>query len=187
MKEKIKIFFNSKILFLILGLFIGGTTCVFAVTYFPSNQVTYDNSTSTLKSTDVQGAIDELYETCSMCSKNTSGNYVYYRNTEDGPLYRVSIEGGSGKQIANIYSMKSYSVSQEYLYYTPSDGGIYKKSLIDGSTTTLSSVSGISEIIVYGDYVYYTVDNSRIYKISINGGDATTVSNVYSAMNLEID
>ena len=34
------------------------------MTYFPSNQTTYDNSNSGLSSTNVQGAIDELYKTC---------------------------------------------------------------------------------------------------------------------------
>ena len=34
------------------------------MTYFPSNQVTYENSESGMQATDVQGAIDELYNTC---------------------------------------------------------------------------------------------------------------------------
>ena len=37
---------------------------VYAETYFPSNQVTYDNTVSGLSSSNVQGAIDELYNTC---------------------------------------------------------------------------------------------------------------------------
>ena len=75
MKNKIKKFFQNKIFLLILGIFIGGTTCIYAVTYFPSNQVTYNNTSSKLNSTDVQGAIDELYNTC---LKNVSSNYIYY-------------------------------------------------------------------------------------------------------------
>ena len=43
-----------------MGL-IFGTAGVYAATYFPSDDVTYDNSESGLSSTDVQGAIDELY------------------------------------------------------------------------------------------------------------------------------
>ena len=39
-------------------------TFVYAAVTFPSNEVTYDNSTSGLSSTNVKGAIDELYETC---------------------------------------------------------------------------------------------------------------------------
>ena len=41
-----------------------GGVSVIATTYFPSNQVTYENGTSGLESNNVQGAIDELYKTC---------------------------------------------------------------------------------------------------------------------------
>ena len=50
------------------GFIIGILTCsvvgVAAATFFPSNNVTYDNTESDLNSTDVQGAIDELYNAC---------------------------------------------------------------------------------------------------------------------------
>ena len=46
---------------------------VCAVTYFPSNQVTYDNKTSGLKSSDVQGAIDELYIKAQQISNVSDG------------------------------------------------------------------------------------------------------------------
>ena len=65
MKEKIKKILKNRLLLFVLGILISGSVSVLAVTYFPSNQVTYNNGTSGLKSTDVQGAIDELYNTCS--------------------------------------------------------------------------------------------------------------------------
>ena len=46
---------------------------VYAETYFPSNQVTYENTASGMQSTDVQGAIDELYNTC---FSKTGGEWV---------------------------------------------------------------------------------------------------------------
>ena len=46
------------------GIIIFSSFSVIAMTYFPSNQTTYDNSNSGLSSTNVQGAIDELYKTC---------------------------------------------------------------------------------------------------------------------------
>ena len=46
------------------GIIIFSIFSVIAMTYFPSNQTTYDNSNSGLSSTNVQGAIDELYKTC---------------------------------------------------------------------------------------------------------------------------
>ena len=48
----------------ILGLIVCGSVSAIAMTYFPSNQTIYDNSTSGLESTNVQGAIDELYNVC---------------------------------------------------------------------------------------------------------------------------
>ena len=64
MKEKIKKIILGYLPGFITGLIICGGISVIAATYFPSNDVTYDNSASGLVSTDVQGAIDELYGVC---------------------------------------------------------------------------------------------------------------------------
>ena len=64
MKSKIKEFTKKYLLGFITGLIVCGGASVLAMTYFSSNQTTYDNSNSGLKSTNVQGAIDELYNTC---------------------------------------------------------------------------------------------------------------------------
>ena len=61
MKEKI---LKNRIFIFVLGLIIVGSISVAAQTFFPSNDVTYDNKKSGLESTDVQGAIDELYNFC---------------------------------------------------------------------------------------------------------------------------
>ena len=99
MKNKIKKFFQNKIFLLILGIFIGGTTCVYAVTYFPSNQVTYNNSSSKLNATNVQGAIDELYNIAKQCNVNSndkvediggtvsSGDGLYEDKYEEGRYF----------------------------------------------------------------------------------------------------
>ena len=64
MKNKVKEFIKSYLPGFILGVVSAAVVVVYAETYFPSNQVTYDNSTSGLSSSNVQGAIDELYNTC---------------------------------------------------------------------------------------------------------------------------
>ncbi len=64
MKEKFKKVFKNSIFIFVLGVLVSGVVGVCAVTYFPSGDVTYDNSASGLQSTDVQGAIDELYNAC---------------------------------------------------------------------------------------------------------------------------
>ena len=64
MTEKIKKIIFGYLPGFITGLIICGTISVIAATYFPSNDVTYDNNESGLISTNVQGAIDELYGVC---------------------------------------------------------------------------------------------------------------------------
>ena len=59
---KIKKFFKSYCLGFIIGAVLCGS--VYAATYFPSGDVTYDNGVSGLKSENVQDAIDELYTEC---------------------------------------------------------------------------------------------------------------------------
>ena len=119
MKGKIKKILKNRIFLFVLGILISGSVSVFAVTYFPSNQVTYDNKTSGLKSSDVQGAIDELYNTCS--SAVSSGGYLYYAvgrynangSQGDPSIYRVSVNGGTptliyeydGRNDSNIESI----------------------------------------------------------------------------------
>ena len=60
MKEKTKEFLKKYLIGFVLGIVSACTISVIAATYFPSNDVTYDNSESGLTSTNVQGAIDEL-------------------------------------------------------------------------------------------------------------------------------
>ncbi len=64
MKEKTKEFLKKYLIGFILGIVSACTISVIAATYFPSNDVTYDNKESGLVSTNVQGAIDELYTEC---------------------------------------------------------------------------------------------------------------------------
>ncbi len=64
MKERIKKIMIGYLPGFITGLIICGAVSVIAATYFPSKDVTYDNTESGLESTNVQGAIDELYGVC---------------------------------------------------------------------------------------------------------------------------
>ena len=62
--NKIKKLFKNRIFLCLFTALLVGSITVKAATYFPSNDVIYDNSESGLKSADVQGAIDELYNKC---------------------------------------------------------------------------------------------------------------------------
>ena len=63
--KKIKKLIKNNILGFVIGGLLFGTLGVYAATYFPSHDVTYDNQSSGMQATDVQGAIDELYNLCS--------------------------------------------------------------------------------------------------------------------------
>ena len=102
MKKKIKLTKSNLICF-ILGALIFGLVGVSAATYFPSSQTIYDNKESGLKSTDVQGAIDELYNACKTPSAGgigilervpivTTGDGLYEDEYEDG---RYLFKGGN--------------------------------------------------------------------------------------------
>ena len=61
----------------IIGFVIGIIVCgfvVYAAVTFPSKDVTYENGTSGLESTNVQGAIDELYAECT--KEPTTGEQI---------------------------------------------------------------------------------------------------------------
>ena len=80
---------------------------VYAVTYFPSNQVTYDNTSSQLNSTDDQGAIDQLYNTCKNAASGSNfkaisagvainGSVYIYFSTDEG-IYERTPNGNVDK------------------------------------------------------------------------------------------
>ena len=97
MKEKIKKIIFGYLPGFITGLIICGSISVIAATYFPSNDVTYDNTESGLSSTNVQGAIDELYGVCFPKTGGdtildntdivTSGDGLYEDEYEDGRYF----------------------------------------------------------------------------------------------------
>ncbi len=93
MSKFIKNNFKGIIIGTIIGILLCGTIGVMAITYFPSNDVTYDNKESGLSSTNVQGAIDELYGICFPSVGNQILEKVPIVTTGDG-LYKDEYEEG---------------------------------------------------------------------------------------------
>ena len=95
MKKKIIELSKSYLPGFVLGVITAISISVIAATYFPSNDVTYDNKESGLSSTDVQGAIDEIYGICT--TPSTTGDWVLKKepivDTGDG-LYADEYEEG---------------------------------------------------------------------------------------------
>ena len=93
MKEKIKKIVLGYLPGFITGIVVCGGVSVIAATYFPSNQVTYENTASGMQASDVQGAIDELYLTCTAEKVDVGGKDVIVVNSGDG-LYADEYEEG---------------------------------------------------------------------------------------------
>ena len=97
MSNKIKKVINTKPFYFILGALIFGTIGVSAATYFPSNDVIYDNTESGLQSKNVQGAIDELYGICFPPSPSTAADSILNISkvvTSGDGLYEDEYEDG---------------------------------------------------------------------------------------------
>ena len=84
----IKKVLKNNVFCFILGAFIFGVIGVSAATYFASSDVTYDNSESGLSSTDVQGAIDELYNTCVSSTPSASDTIIDLLPSNTDELYK---------------------------------------------------------------------------------------------------
>ena len=71
--QKTKYYLKYNLIGLLIGGIIFGSLGVYAALIFPSNEVSFDPSNSTLTSTNVQSAIDELYK---KCTNPSAGNPI---------------------------------------------------------------------------------------------------------------
>ncbi len=69
-----KSYIKTNIIGFVIAMVIVSGVAVYAAVTFPSSDVTYENGTSGLESTSVQGAIDELYTECT--KEPTAGNQI---------------------------------------------------------------------------------------------------------------
>ena len=81
-KRKLKFFVNDNfkvVVAFIIGIILSSTGVYAATKYYNGVNVSYSNTTSGLSSTDVQGAIDELYlKTKTRVNTNNMGTPQYY-------------------------------------------------------------------------------------------------------------
>ena len=111
----------------LLGIALTGGT-VYAATVLPSSQVGYDNSTSGLAATDVQGALDELYAKASKAPVKL-GDYVSLTPSQTSYTIKASLTGYTSDQTINpselnlwrvidIHSDGSFDAVSEYVSST---------------------------------------------------------------------
>ena len=112
MKKVKNLFKNSKtrfILGLILGIILTGGG-VYAATIGNSKDVFYDNATSNLSSTNVQDALDELYDKIN----NRLTTYAFGTPTINSPVDFQEVIASSG---SNVFIKKQGSQLSVCLYY----------------------------------------------------------------------
>lgn len=172
---------RNRLFIFILGVIITLSVNVIAATYFPSNQVTYDNKTSGLSATNVQGAIDELYKNCLLTV--STNQYFYYADAtydgdgtpQEGNLYRYNQTDNSTIKIASVSGLQyinSAATSNDSLYYsitdyergngTPNYGYLIKCDLNGNNCSTIASVSGlqhINSVTISNDFLYYSISD----------------------------
>ena len=104
-------YLKTNIMGFVISCIIVGGFAVYAAVTFPSKDVTYENGTSGLESTDVQGAIDELYTECTKeptagdsilenTDVVTSGDGLYKDENEDRYFYK-------GKNVKNYVTFNN--------------------------------------------------------------------------------
>ena len=137
--KKIKELSKKYLIGFFIGLILFTVVGVSAAAVFPSNQTTYNNGTTGMKATNVQTAIDELYNTCFPPKAGdtildnidivTSGDGLYEDEYEDGKYtykganpnnYITFNDETAGWRIVSINSdgtikiMKNESIGNQY-------------------------------------------------------------------------
>ena len=204
-KEKIKEIVKNRIFMFALTALVFSVVGVSAATYFPSNDVTYDNTQSGLTSTNVQEAIDELYKNCSVMT--SFSNYLFFAvNSEDysgattgGTLYRTDLNGNNqttiyssrSNRVDNIYVTKDYlffAVNREEYHGQTIGGTLYRTDLDgDNQIEIYSSRSNrVGSIYVVDDYLFFAVNSEEyngqtiggtLYRTNLNGDNQIEIYN----------
>lgn len=120
----------------------------------------------------------------------TQGDWIYYKNNEDGQLYKIHING-SGKTKLTEKCIKNSSmvplyinVINDWVYYSASS---YKedkfistisKVRTDGTNETIVTDDNVYDLNVVGDWIYYRngSDNDKLYKIRTDGTKKTKLN-----------
>ena len=114
---------NIKVIIaLLIFVSIGAGVTYSATTYlYDSNIIGYDNSNSGLTSTDVQGALDELYNTC-VNSTNCPDGYVCYEKINVLPMFE---ENAVRDDISSTYVTSSTGIDFSKISSDTNGKGIY--------------------------------------------------------------
>lgn len=185
MKEKLKKIFKNKIFIFIIGGILFSSISVIAATYFPGDDVSYDNSKSGLKSTNVQSAIDELYGACSTNTSSASANLLNKVNivTEGDGLYKDNYEDRYIYKGANPNNYIRFNDELWRIISLEADGTlkIMKNEILKQSN--FGSFSGVAwgGSNIYEDFIFNYIrtlkDMDKVVYHSFSVGPVTTFNN----------
>lgn len=125
MKKDTKKYLKTNLIGFILGGLLISGVAVYAAITFPSNDVSYDNSSSGLQATSVKDAIDELYKECTPTTASdlldkvdvvTSGDGLYKDEYENRYFYK-------GKNVNNYITFNNETSGWRIISLEP-DGTI---------------------------------------------------------------
>ena len=175
----------------VLGIVLAGGT-VYAATVLPSSQVGYDNSTSGLAATDVQGALDELYAKASKAPVKL-GDYVSLTPSQTSYTIKTSLTGYTSDQTINpselnlwrvidIHSDGSFDAVSEYVSST----GVYFRGAIGyanvvGGLQTIAAQYAKSEYTISTRMIGYAGQTPTIVDRSTFDGSQTTPASTISS------
>lgn len=167
---------KKKIILLISFIFGGiiGVSASMQGIIFDSNEVAYDNSNSSLTSTDVQSALDELGTKASLC--------MYYSNQIEAPVYRENVQG----EVYIIYPQGCNALTCQY----STNGGSTWTTVTSNPTVYIGTNNGTVIARVTKDTKTvtaptYTVQRNALY-VSSSGNDSTgygTINKPYATIS----
>lgn len=180
--------FKEIIIGTVIGIILCSIVGVCAVTYFPSNQTTYDNKASSLNATNVQDAIDELYNQCGHLTE--LNNYLYYIEPQDG-IFQMNLNSGKTSRIGKYgINPTSIFIKDNYIYYANSSG-IYRMDIDGNNQVRLSTSKNVYHLYVTQQYIYYIYAYSNsyqyIHRMNLDGTSDTNIKELYgNYINSEI-
>lgn len=171
---------REKVLFIVstVMMVVASITTVFAATYlYNSADVSYDNSVSHLDSTDVQGAIDELYghSTDYTNANSRISTLESYFGTDPKARfagYNVGIGNGGDTTTPRAYQLyRGTTVKGDFQYY-PQDDTVYLNARNNSGT------SGTGNLALVGSTVKINnIDIAGIGTIASSNSGAKTCTN----------
>ena len=142
---------------------------------YNSNEVSYNNNASGITSTNVQGAIDELYEHATdYTSMNTRVSSLESKWSSDGRWFLVGISPVAGTHGIEIRDSNNLIRSQ--VYYSPSDGSTNIKA------NDANGNGGQARLDLIGKPIYIAANTGGAGDINLNGNvkfNGTNINDYY--------